>query len=703
MRRQKLTILRNLAIGLAILSHTGLLNASTPAKNNRNTVINALDTLLIAQNIERGKKFYDGPSDSLMYYFKNALSLIETYQTTIPQIEQNPENPFYRTLLKYQKDALIQLGIEYFLQGEYSLSLKHHFRALAVAEVLQDISAISECYGEIGTIYNNKGEYQKALEYQQKALDIAHQMEDEDWIAICNNNIGNVYKKKSFYALALKHYHLAHNYFVSQGQHRRIAAVNQNIADIYFAQKHYHKALELYQNNLQLSIETANKQRQADSYLLMGMSHIELNNLTEAKQCIEKSMELYQVLGYSHGLEDCNMALGEVCMQEGRPATAITYFQTAAEQAILANDKASHCEALSKLGNAFIHLKDFEKAEANLAKALIIANDIQALELSKNIHRLLSEIYEKTLRKEEALFHFKAYNTLNDSIYNATQYRIISEMEALYNINAKEQEILLLSERSKIQALTINKRTRLLAFSLMIVISILITAYLYIHNIRLKAARKAIGLENQLLRSQMNPHFIFNALIAIQSFFYENKPALAGDFLAKFARLIRMTFENTKTEYVSMEKELELLTIYLELQALRFENKFDYSLEYAPEIDPSTLLIPPMLTQPFIENAIEHGLRNKNENGFLHIRFEKIQNTLSATIHDNGIGREASRMLRKEKQHLSVAVPMIKDRLKVLGKKHKQVFSLSITDLYDPNKLPSGTLVKINMPALPLS
>lgn len=196
----------------------------------------------------------------------------------------------------------------------------------------------------------------------------------------------------------------------------------------------------------------------------------------------------------------------------------------------------------------------------------------------------------------------------------------------------------------------------------------------------------------------MNPHFIFNSLIAIQSYIYKQDAVQAGDYLAKFADLIRITLENSRVEYVPLEKELKMLNAYLELQALRFENKFQYNLNVDNKLSVSQLQIPPMLAQPFIENAIEHGIRHKVDKGLIEISLKKTEECMLWRVEDDGIGRVNARKVNKNKVHQSMATSITRERLEILSKRNKGKFDFQIIDKYDDTGSAKGTLVILQMP-----
>jgi len=201
----------------------------------------------------------------------------------------------------------------------------------------------------------------------------------------------------------------------------------------------------------------------------------------------------------------------------------------------------------------------------------------------------------------------------------------------------------------------------------------------------------------------MNPHFIFNSLIAIQSYIYKKDLIEAGDYLAKFANLVRLILENSRSEFILFEKEINTLELYFELQLLRFENKFTYTIEIDKNLETGNISIPPMLAQPIIENAIEHGLRHKKQGGFIHIRFNKKDDSILFKVEDNGVGRLKASELKKLKKNKSMAISIIKERLTILSKKFKKEFNMEITDLKENTGTPGGTKVTFSMPCKILS
>ncbi|MBE9481563.1 MAG: histidine kinase [Bacteroidetes bacterium] len=234
---------------------------------------------------------------------------------------------------------------------------------------------------------------------------------------------------------------------------------------------------------------------------------------------------------------------------------------------------------------------------------------------------------------------------------------------------------------------------------------LIIVAYIKYREKKIKEKNKLLLLEQKLLRSQMNPHFIFNSLTSIQSFIFENNPIEAGSYLSKFSELIRAILYNSREEFISLEKEIKTLENYLEIQQLRYNNKFDYEIDVDPEIDIEMLKIPPMLAQPFIENSVEHGIKHIEGKGFISIKFSLIDESIFMIIEDNGIGIEASRKMKDKKaqEHKSLAMIITKERIGILNKgKKKKSYSIHIEDIIGEGGKVKGTRIKFIIPHLKL-
>lgn len=207
-------------------------------------------------------------------------------------------------------------------------------------------------------------------------------------------------------------------------------------------------------------------------------------------------------------------------------------------------------------------------------------------------------------------------------------------------------------------------------------------------------------LNQKLLRLQMNPHFIFNSLFAIQSYIYTRQAHLASDYLSDFARLIRLILNNSRFEFIPISKELETIKLYLKLQQLRFENKFNYNIEVEEELIEDDFSIPPMLVQPFLENAIEHGLKHLKKEGELTLSYRLNKNNVEVEVNDNGIGLTASKKINEntEDQHESLAISICRKRLEILKQKGAKEIDFEIIEKTNDHGLVEGTRVLFKIP-----
>ena len=206
----------------------------------------------------------------------------------------------------------------------------------------------------------------------------------------------------------------------------------------------------------------------------------------------------------------------------------------------------------------------------------------------------------------------------------------------------------------------------------------------------------------QSLRLQMNPHFLFNALNSIQQMILANEEMVATRYLSKFSKLLRTILVHSDKEYVSLKEELEILHLYVELESIRFKDSFSYSIECDNEIDTDEIRLPTLLVQPFVENAIWHGLMHKEGERSLTVNFTERDECIHCIVEDNGIGRERSGETKlatgQGKKHTSKGIAVSIERLNAMGNGNRQHGSLQIIDLKDENGNAKGTRVQIIFP-----
>lgn len=230
----------------------------------------------------------------------------------------------------------------------------------------------------------------------------------------------------------------------------------------------------------------------------------------------------------------------------------------------------------------------------------------------------------------------------------------------------------------------------------LLLILIIIVAIVKQREFDLTQKQRNAELQQRLFRLQMNPHFMYNSLLAIQSFIFSNDPKDAGNYLSDFARLFRLILNNSKSEFITLSKEIETLNLYLKLQSLRYPDRFEYEIFVDDEVDYDLTMIPPMLAQPMIENALEHGIFYKEGKGRIDIRFKRNGDQLLFEVEDNGIGLTKAKEKKKE-GHTSSAIDITRERIKILGKRHRYYAIFEIKELQDENSI-LGTIVRFNIP-----
>lgn len=231
---------------------------------------------------------------------------------------------------------------------------------------------------------------------------------------------------------------------------------------------------------------------------------------------------------------------------------------------------------------------------------------------------------------------------------------------------------------------------------------LIFVAFLFRINLVKKEAAQKLAFNKQLsekemqaLRAQMNPHFVFNALNSINRYIIRSDKETASDYLVKFSKLMRLILENSKSTVIPLQNELEALRLYVEMELLRFDNKFDFQIEVDELLDKTKILIPPLIFQPYIENAIWHGMMNKQDRGLIHLKIVKHgSNSLFCTVEDNGVGRDKAATMSSNTTgtHKSYGMQITRDRIQAITDDDK---SFSIIDLFDSENNPCGTRVEI--------
>jgi hypothetical protein len=363
-------------------------------------------------------------------------------------------------------------------------------------------------------------------------------------------------------------------------------------------------------------------------------------------------------------------------------------------------------EAEVKLDSSEARLKEFYQLSSQKAPGYVL-DPFNAVFTSFLAKRELTDYYKIRFNLAMAKGEYLEAIEYQQSAFQSEQeFRAEQQGQQLDMLTAEDEAN---KQSEKIKALAQDKelarlnlsRTRLIfigAGSGVVIISLFLL--LYFQRKRWKAEEISVTLEQKLLRSQMNPHFIFNSLASIQNFVVNHKANEASIYLSRFSQLIRNILDNSTEEYVPLQKEIETIRHYLELQQVRYAGQFTYNLTVDEKIDEENMMIPPMLAQPFIENSIEHGIRYKETAGHIDIRFRVEDDMIRFEVEDDGVGREKSHEigLKQKRGHRSLSTSITHDRLIRLNKKLKNKIHLDITDLKNDLGEACGTKVTFGIP-----
>ncbi|MDB4292774.1 tetratricopeptide repeat protein [Maribacter sp.] len=533
--------------------------------------------------------------------------------------------------------TLFTLGKSYKNMGDFDIALMRLYRSASIYDSIKNKDGLAKTYLSIGGILNRSGKPEEAIAYYSKANDI-------------NKNLGNTLK----YAMGL-----------------------QNIGNVHGVNKQYEKSINYYKQALDF--------------------------ITPLNHSYEKAMILGNLGGAYTGLNQHHVAL--------------EYHLKAHEIRKTLSNKRTLAYGLANIGTSFMKLKRFPEAQKNIDDGLNLAMEIGSKSLIAQIFDLKAKLGTEKGDFKMAYDNIKTSYRWKDSIFNEKTNLQINELQTKYETAQKDKEITVLTKENQLQEANSQKEATLRKALYGGLISLVIIAGLIFYSMRQRLRNQKVvvakneeitraqlseelqALEMKALRAQMNPHFLFNSLNSINTMILNDEPHNASKYLSKFSKLVRLMLENSEQSKVSLKDELDTLEAYIQLEAIRFNNKMDYKIEVADEIDQEGTYLPSMVLQPFVENAIWHGLLHKDQKGLLTVNIKETNDNLLCSIIDNGVGREKSLTLKKDGglKKKSMGIKITTDRLKLLTKqKIKDV--INIIDLKDHDNKALGTQVNIQIP-----
>ncbi len=553
---------------------------------------------------------------------------------------------------------------------QFDLSVENYFKAINLAKSINNSDLAYSSNKNIGLAFKLNGDYDKALYYFNSFLGTISKSSLQDDIVFTKLQIAETYELKGEYSLAEQTYLDVLEIEKERNNTRGIIFIQDKLASISLLQNNAPAAIQYYEESEKLAAQSSDKRSLSNTLRQKGRAYKKQNKPEEELMARQQSLDINEEL----------------------------------------EDIEAQSEDLLEIGKIYVEQKQEAKAIPVLQKSVSLSEQTQNIDQKKEALYSLSKAYERS-DVNKALETYKEYLKLNDSINKIREEELLSRLEMATSLNRKQQRIDLLEKDKELNDKTIellfqeqelkNQTVRTLRttiISLIIILLILSVSSVFI----LRSGRQK-RLANQLLalkslRSQMNPHFIFNALNSVNNYIAKKDELSANRYLSDFAFLMRSVMENSKHDFIPLTDEIKIIELYIKLEHERFKEKFDYTFIVDEDINTESFLIPPMLIQPYIENAVWHGLRYKEDKGKLDVELKQFDKHLEITIQDDGIGREKSQALKtkNQQQNNSTGLKNIENRLRIINEVHHLGIKVEVFDLIPETK--TGTYIKITVP-----
>jgi tetratricopeptide (TPR) repeat protein len=603
--------------------------------------------------------------------------------------------------------SFFQMAADYSFHNNHTEAEKTSKQSLYWYALTNNKKYIEIAYNELGVAFWNQSMYDEAITNFQQSYEWAKKADPYLWTCNALDFMGQVYCESGKYDSAFYKYKQTLELTQRYNDVFGTSESYTQMGDLYGAIEDYKTALMYYSKAFKI---------REKKYISVWdyTNYAGLFSLTN-----QYDSALYYYQSFDSASADTNdlrvfvTGKGEYFLLQKKYNVALEYFLKGLEMNLHANDPHLIERTLIDMAQTYAGKKNYATALQYAKQGLALALQNKSRQHTEDGYKILYAIYDSVHNTDSAYFYYIKYVNINN-IMLSEQLKV---KLAAYNY---EQKISLLNEQEQLQNQQLKQSTQQNTFLIIGIISVLMLSFIIVRNVSLKrkneknsrelaenelqlqklqSQQQLSELEMQTLRSQMNPHFIFNCLSSINRFILKNKTEEASDYLTKFSRLIRMVLNNSRQSFISLEDELETLRLYLEMERLRFKNSFDYSFTYNNSVEAGSIFIPPLLLQPFAENAIWHGLMNKQDNGFLNFDFSVEEKLLICIITDNGVGRERAKLLKSksaEKQK-SMGLKITTERLSLLNNNSSQQTFFTIEDLTDENGNAIGTRVHLKI------
>jgi hypothetical protein len=485
---------------------------------------------------------------------------------------------------------------------------------------------------------------------------------------------------------------------------RRVEAVAlNNIGENFASLKDYYKCRQYALEAIQINRAINSMRGVALNYELLSRCDLEQGLFESARMNLDAGMPYALQTKENYVLSQFYAGYGKLEAINNQKDSANYYFNKAIVSAREAGDIRNEYQVYLAEARFMKHIPSSEKV-ALLKHALMLADQTHFAEGRAKALEQLSSVYDEMNNKDSSLYFYRMYRSVRDSLFSENNRRNTIVNEYQWAINRKELENNNLKDVAAAQKKQIAFKNILLflvgiGFLLSLFVAFLLYKSFEARKIKNESQykQKIAETEMQALQAQMNPHFFFNSLNSIENFIMQNEKKLASDYLNKFARFIRGILDSSNNELIDFNQDLTTLQLYIDLEQLRFNNKFSYCCQVDPQLREGDYRVPALLVQPFLENAINHGIGPSERTDLkICVRVKGVNNMIQYTIEDNGIGREQSRIYNKLNKpfHKSVGMKLTQDRICIFNQDTGPSSNVKIVDLYDNKNNPAGTRIE---------
>lgn len=546
-------------------------------------------------------------------------------------------------------------------------------------------------------------DYENASDYSSLAISLAESEGDERTLAHAYILMGAYNFRTGFYIESIDNYRKGIDLAGRIGMKGIRPGAYARLSSVYGATEDLKEQQKAQENIIEAAINENDTSLMVTGYYLLGTLYADrIRNFSKSDSLLRKCFNIARIRNDSVNMTLSLVNRGWNFYLEKMYDSSIIYYKRALDYTIPARLYGTSANAYGNLGTIYRDLNDIRNSLDYYRKSIELAIKLKDFYNLQWVYKDMTDMYLKSKDTSRAYVYHILYKQYYDSMMIDRNRQGLSDARLRYETDSHNKEVELLSLKIK------NQRLMIYGFSALGVSAMALVLLLF-RGSKLKAKRRISEMNRKIseltqanLRQQMNPHFIFNTLNSIQYYMYQHDKLATNNYLTKFTNLMRKVLENSQHTSISLSDELDALNLYLELESIRFKNKFDYEITVDEEIDTLLFKIPTMLIQPYVENSICHGLMPGEGKGMLKIDIKLEKDFISCTIEDNGIGREAAQK-RKSAQglnHNSLGTQIVSSRLDLVNALYGTSLKTIYTDLKNSDGEPGGTRVEIHIPII---